>query len=274
MVDRHTHQTELEEIEVAFENERAILVRAEKDRNPVGPLSDVVPGGLTLQDAHTICEENIQARLEAGEKMRGYKVGFTNIPVREKMGLPDSTYGYILDTMALDSGGELAMSELIAPKIECEICFLLKAPLSGRGLTAEDVLAATEGVRAAFEICDARIRDWKCPYPDFFADNGFSARIVLGGRGWVSPAEVDQLGEEVVLTREGVELTRGKGEAAMGHPANAVSWLAGKLADRGKSLKAGELVMTGTLTPILPIEAPAAYKATFSTLGVVEKLFV
>lgn len=254
---------------MAFETERAILVNAERNRIPVGPLSDLVPGGLTLQDAHTICEENIHARLEAGEKIRGYKVGFTNIPVREEMGLPDSTYGYILNTMILESGGDFDMSEFIAPKIECEICFLLKAPLSIR-----DVLAATEAVRGAFEICDARIRDWKCPYPDFFADNGFSARIVLGERGWVSPAEVDEISEEVILTREGVELARGRGEAAMGHPANAVSWLADKLADRDRSLKAGELVMTGTLTPILAIEAPAAYRATFSTLGIVQKTFV
>jgi 2-keto-4-pentenoate hydratase len=229
---------------------------------------------LTLDQAHTICEENIQARIDAGEETRGYKVGFTNIPVRDKMGLPDSTYGYLMNTMVLETGGEFQMSELIAPKVECEICFKLKSPLSGRGLSVDEVLAATEGVRASFEICDARIKDWKCPYPDFFADNGFSARIILGGIGWVAPDQIDLLGEEVVLTRDGEELARGFGKDAMGHPANAVSWLAGKLADRGKGLKAGELVMTGTLTPILGIEAPAVYKAEFSTLGVVEKKFV
>ncbi len=259
---------------MVFEKLREILVKAERGRVPVGPLSDHVEGGLTLDQAHTICEENIQVRLDTGEEMNGYKVGFTNIPVRDKMGLPDSTYGYLLDTMVLESGGEFQMNELIAPKIECEICFKLKAPLSGKGLTTGDVLAATEAVRAAFEICDARIKDWKCPYADFFADNGFSARIILGGKGWVSPDEVDLLNEEVVLTRNGVELARGFGKDAMGHPANAVSWLAGKLADRGKSLNAGDLVMTGTLTPILAIEAPAVYKAEFSSLGVVEKKFV
>jgi len=259
---------------MAFERERAVLVKAEKDRAAVGPISDLVQGGLSLDDAHTICEENIQARLDAGEQLSGFKVGFTNIPVRDKMGLPDSTYGYLFDSMVLDSGGEFRMSELIAPKIECEICFKLKEPLAGKGLTVEQVLAATEAVRASFEICDARIKDWKCPYPDFFADNGFSARIVLGGTGWVSPDDVDLLAEEVVLTRDGVELARGFGRDAMGHPAKAVSWLAGKLADREKSLKAGDLVMTGTLTPILPIEAPALYVAEFSTLGRVEKKYI
>ena len=258
---------------MAFEELRDILVTAERDRLAVGPVSDHVEGGLTLDQAHTISEENIQVRLDAGEEMRGYKVGFTNIPVRDKMGLPDSTYGYLLDTMVLDSGGEFQMDELIAPKVECEICFKLKTPLSGKGLTTSDVLAATEAVRASFEICDARIKDWKCPYADFFADNGFSARIILGGKGWVSPDEVDLLNEEVILTRNGKELARGFGRDAMGHPANAVAWLAGKLADRGKSLNAGDLVMTGTLTPILAIEAPAVYKADFSALDVVEKKF-
>ena len=258
---------------MSFQAIRDKLVQAEATRTPIGPVSDLVDGGLSLDDAHTICEANIKARLDAGATHRGYKVGFTNIPVRDKMGLPDSTYGYLLDDMVLESGGTFAMSELIAPKIECEICFQLKAPLSGKGLTIEQVLAATAGVRASFEICDARIKDWKCPYADFFADNGFSARIILGGTGWVDPQEIDLLEEEVVLSREGIELARDKGRAAMGHPANAVAWLAGKLDDRGLSLKPGDLVMTGTLTPIILIEAPATYTAVFSTLGTVSKRF-
>jgi 2-keto-4-pentenoate hydratase len=258
---------------VAYEKERAVLVRAEQERMAVGPISDLAAGGLTLDAAHAICEANLQARLDVGAVLRGYKVGFTNIPVREKMGLPDSTYGYLLDGMVLESGGAFDMDELIAPKIECEICFRLRASLSGKGLTVEQVLAATDAVRASFEICDARIKDWKCPYPDFFADNGFSARIILGGAGWVSVDKVDLLAEEVVLTQDGAELARGLGQAAMGHPAKAVVWLAGKLAERGRSLQAGDLVMTGTLTPILPIERGSSYRATFCTLGAVEKRF-
>jgi 2-keto-4-pentenoate hydratase len=258
---------------MAFEEQIQVLVEAEQNRQAVGPISDLVPGGLSLDDAHTICETIIGRRMAAGEQLVGYKVGFTNIPVREQMGLPDSTYGYVLESMALENAGELAMDELIAPKIECEICFRLSADLSGKGLTVEQVMAATDAVCASFEICDARIKDWKSPYPDFFADNGFSARIVLSGR-WVPVGEVDLLEETVVLTQDGAKLAEGKGAAAMGHPANAVAWLAGKLADRGKGLQAGQLVMTGTLTPILPIAQGSTYVATFSTLGEVRKTFV
>jgi len=258
---------------MAFEKEMTVLREAERDRVAVGPISDLVPGGLSLADAHAICEGNIQRRLDAGETHVGYKVGFTNIPVRDKMGLPDSTYGYLLSTMIVDSGGRLEMSELIAPKIECEICFKLSGDLAGKRLTIEDVLKATAGVSASFEICDARIRDWKCPYADFFADNGFSARVVLPDR-WLPADEVDLLGEIVVLTQDGKQIAEGKGEMAMDHPANAVVWLAGKLADRGKGLKAGQIVMTGTLTPILSIEKGSTYVATFSSLGKVSKTFV
>jgi len=258
--------------EMAFEKEMQILLDAEKNRTPIGPVSDMVAGGLSLDDAYRICERSIEKRVQAGQKVVGFKIGFTNLAVREKMGLPDSTYGYLMDGMVLKNGVKVSMNELIAPKIECEICMKLKSGLKGKGLSAEDVIKATEAVSASFEICDARIKDWKCPYPDFFADNGFSARIVLPGQ-WRPVAGFDFLNEKVVLTQAGKELAQGTGALAMGHPAKAVAWLVGKLADRNKGLEAGQMIMTGTLTPILPIEKGATYTARFSTLGEVTATF-
>jgi 2-keto-4-pentenoate hydratase len=135
-------------------------------------------------------------------------------------------------------------------------------------------MAAADVVRAAFEICDARIIDWKCPYPDFFADNGFSARVVLGALDWQPVGDVDLLDERVVLAKDGEAFAEGQGVLAMGGPANAVAWLANRLYERGRRLEAGQLVMTGTLTPITPIEAGARYSATFTSLGRVEASFV
>jgi 2-keto-4-pentenoate hydratase len=232
-----------------------------------------VDGGLTIDSAHTVCESNVARREAAGEQVVGYKVGFTNLAVREKMGLPDSTYGYLFASMVLKTGGTLDLGEVIAPKIESEICVRLGRDLAGPGVTAEDVLEAADAVRASFEVCDARIIDWKCPYPDFLADNGFSSRIVLGESDWLPIGQVDILAESVVLAKDGEAFAEGRGELAMGSPAKAVAWLVNKLAERGKSLKAGQLVMTGTLTPITPIEPGATYTATFSTLGRVEKTF-
>jgi 2-keto-4-pentenoate hydratase len=258
---------------MAFEKEMQALIDAEKNRKPIGPVSDMVSGGLSLDDAYRINERNIEKRLKAGETVAGFKIGFTNLAVREKMGLPDSTYGYLMDSMLLKNGVKVVMNEMIAPKLECEICLKLKSGLKGKQLTAEDVIKATEGVSASFEICDARIKDWKCPYPDFFADNGFSARVVLSG-DWHPPQGFDFLNEKVVLIQGGKELAQGTGAMAMGHPAKAVAWLAGKLADRNKGLEPGHIVMTGTLTPILPVEKGATYTAKFSSLGEVTVTFV
>jgi 2-keto-4-pentenoate hydratase len=258
---------------MALGKEMELLAVAERKRKPVGPISDQVPGGLPLDAAHAICEGNIQRRLDGGEALAGFKVGFTNIAVRDKMGLPDSTYGYLLNSMVLRDGESLDMAQFIEPKIECEICFRLGHDLIGRGLTVEEVLNATAGVSASFEICDSRIKNWKCPYPDFLADNGFAARVALSGR-WQSAEGFDFLNEKVVLTQNGRDVAEGTGVLAMGHPAKAVAWLAGKLNERGKGLKAGQIIMTGTLTPILPIEQGSTYVARFSTLGEIRVTFV
>ncbi|MGD0863711.1 MAG: fumarylacetoacetate hydrolase family protein [Candidatus Limnocylindrales bacterium] len=250
-----------------------VLANAEAGRTAVGPVSDLVPGGLAIEDAHLVCETAIRRRVDTGERIAGFKVGFTNTPVREKMGLPDSTYGYLLESMVLQSGGTLRMDNFVAPKIETEICFLLAKDLAGTGLSIEEVLDATEAVSASFEICDARIRDWKCPYPDFFADNGFSARIVLSG-SWQPVRNVDLLGETVTLFQNERPIAEGRGEMALGHPANAVAWLARKLSERSRHLSAGMVVMTGTLTPITPIIRGSTYAGQFSTLGRVVKTFV
>src|ERR1035437_7980269 len=95
-----------------------VLVEAERTSTAVGPVSDLVAGGLTLDMAHLVCEGNLARRLARGGSVAGVKVGFTNLAVRDKMGLPDSTYGYLLDSMVLESGGGLAMAQFVAPKIE------------------------------------------------------------------------------------------------------------------------------------------------------------
>ena len=257
---------------MAFEKERQILARAEKEKNPVPPLSDRFPQGLSLADAHTICEGNLRERLQAGEELAGFKIGFTNIPIRQKMGWPDSMYGYLMDSMLLKSGAQLPASDLIAPKIECEICFRLGEDLSGKDLTVDTVLAATAGVSASFEIVDSRFSGWKCPFPDIYADNGFAGRVVLSGE-WHPANQVDLPGETVALYQNGRKIAEGQGAFAMAHPANAVVWLAAKLADRDHGLKAGQLIMTGTLTPILPVEKGSTYTAEFSSLGKLEVSF-
>lgn len=258
---------------MSVEKVAELLQRAEEERRPMDPISSIFPEGLTLEDAYEICERNVRRRTQRGEQVAGYKVGLTNMGVRKQMGFPDSTYGFLMENMVLQGGGTFDTRELIAPKIECEICFKLRADLGGKDVPPEKVLESTEGVCASFEICDTRLREWKCSYEEFFADNGCSARVVLSG-DWHPVDTLDLLNETVVLYKGEDPIADGRGELAMGHPARAIAWLAGKLAERGRSLQAGQIIMTGTLTPMMVIEKSSRYRAKFSTLGPVEMTFL
>ncbi len=249
------------------------LRRAEQTRVPIDPVSSMVSGGLTLEIAHAVCEANLQRRLEAGRRVVGYKIGSTNTAVRIAMGLPAPTYGYLLDHTIVASGGTIHMDELIDARIECEICFRMKADLAGEELTISDVLDATDSVSASFEICDSRIKDWKCPYADWYADNGFAARVVLPGR-WTAARDIDLPGETTVLAQDSRMIANGHGGLVMEHPARAVAWLARSLTERGRRLEAGMLVMTGSLTPVTKVTRGSEYVASFSTLGSVDITFV
>ena len=165
------------------------------------------------------------------------------------------------------------MSELIAPKTSARSCFRLSQDLRGKGLSVEQVRAATEAGEAPPLRSAMRASRLEVPLtPDFFADNGFSARICCQGR-WVPAGEVDLLEGRWSSRRTAPKSRRQRGRGH-GPSRHAVSWLAGKLADRGKGLKAGQLVMTGTLTPILPIAKGSTYVASFTTLGEVRKTFI
>ncbi|MCZ0951998.1 MAG: fumarylacetoacetate hydrolase family protein, partial [Rhodospirillaceae bacterium] len=122
------------------------------------------------------------------------------------------------------------------------------------GVTADEVLAATEGLAACFEIVDSRIRDWRIKIQDTVADNASCGMIVLGDR-WVAPDSVDLPACKMVVKTNGVEVATGLGAAALGSPANAVAWLANTLAELGTSLKAGEIILSGSLVPLQPIHA-------------------
>jgi 2-keto-4-pentenoate hydratase len=251
---------------MVYENEMKRLEQAQKEAKSIDPISKTFSGDLPLDGAHAICEGNIQKRIDAGDRIAGFKVGLTNIAAREKMGMPDSFYGYLLESMVLESGARLKREDMIEPRLECEICFRLKRDLRGENLSVDDIMDATEAVCASFEVCDARIANWACAYPDFIADNGMSCSVVLGGE-WHPPADIDLPNERAVLTCNDEKVAEGTGELSMGHPARAVAWLAGKLAERGKGLQAGQIVMTGTLTGMTPMEKGAQYKVAFSNLG-------
>src|SRR6266545_2235168 len=181
-------------------------------------------------------------------------------------------FGFLLRTMLVPSGGTLARAELLRPRVEPEIGFWLARDLRGPGVTVEQVLAATRGVCAAMEIVDSRIADWRIKLVDTIADNGSSARAVFSDN--VVPAgDVDLAAERVTLLRNGEPVGEGDGAAVLGHPAEAVAWLANTLATFDQALRAGQVVLPGAMCASVFAEKGEVFEARFTRLGSVTVRF-
>jgi len=221
---------------------------------------------LTIEDAYAIQQKMMARRLAAGEKVVGKKIGVTSKAVMDMLGVYQPDFGWLTDAMVYNEGEAIPADTLIQPKAEGEIAFVLKKTLQGPGVTAADVLAATEGVMACFEIVDSRIRDWKIKIQDTVADNASCGVFVLGDR-LVDPRDVDLGTCGMVLEKNGEIVATGAGAAALGHPANAVAWLANTLGRLGIALEAGEVVLSGSLGIMVPVKAGDNLRVAIGGIG-------
>lgn len=221
---------------------------------------------ITIEDAYHIQQRMIARRLEQGEQVVGKKIGVTSAAVMNLLGVGQPDFGYMLDGMIYNEGESIPIDSLIQPKAEGEIAFMMKRDLMGPGVTAADVLAATEGVMACFEIVDSRIRDWKIKIQDTVADNASCGVFVLGDR-LVDPRDVDLATCGMVLEKNGEIACTGAGAATLGNPVNAMVWLANTLGSLGIPLKAGEVVLSGSLGPMIPVKAGDNLRVSIGGIG-------
>ena len=242
-----------------------LLHEARVARTPIGPLTERYPG-LTVADAYAIQQVNLGARLAEGRIVVGHKIGLTSEPMRTLLGVDEPDFGYILDDMALPNGGSVAADRFCAPRVEPEVAFLLKAPLSGPGVTVAHVHAATEAVAVALEVVDSRIADWKLTLPDTVADNASSGAVVLGEWTRFTP-DLDLPKMRASLRLNGAEVDTGLGSAVLGDPAAAVAWLANALASFGTEIQAGQFVMSCSFTTAAFIHAGDHAATTIGDLG-------
>ncbi len=242
------------------------LYRALKDSQPIAPLTERFPS-LTLQDAYAIQMRVLAHRVEIdGERVIGKKIGVTGQVVMDLLKVDQPDFGHLTSAMLREDGAAIATNELIAPKAEGEIAFILKHELAGPGVTVADVLRATEYVMPCFEIVDSRIRDWKIQIQDTVADNASSCLYVLGGRP-VKPDAVDLPQVGMVFYKNGEIMNTGVGAAALGDPAACVAWLANKLFEFGISLKAGEVILSGSLGAMVAVKAGDNLRMSIGGIG-------
>jgi len=247
------------------------LFDAEHARRAVAPISIGRPW-LGPAEAYRVQQEVVRRRMAAGETIVGWKIGLTSEAMRRQLNVDQPDYGPILSGYLVPPGTPIPVDELIQPRIEAEIAFVLRAPLRGPGLTAADVRAATEGVAAALEIIDSRIEAWKLTLPDTIADLASSARVAWSGR--LVPLDgLDLKAIRVVLERAGEVVGEGLGSAVLGDPADAVAWAANTLAGFGVTMEVGHLIMPGALHASVPARAGDAFEARFDGLGAVTARF-
>jgi 2-oxo-3-hexenedioate decarboxylase len=243
------------------------ILACETERRDRPPLTDEW-AGMTVEEAYAVQDEVLRRKVASGENVIGVKLGLTSEAKQKRMNVSSPLTGWLTDAMVLAPGQPVPQDQLIHPRAEPEIVFVLKEPLEGPGVTAESALAAVEKVLAGVEIIDSRYRDFRFTLPDVIADNASSAKFVLGSVE-VAPDAIDLVNESVELCSDGEVVYKGTGADVQGHPAEALALAANDLATRGLRLEAGWIVLTGGMTDAVFAPTGSQTEARFATLGTV-----
>lgn len=235
-------------------------------------LTDEYPG-MTIGDGYAVQNELRRRFIAKGHKLVGWKAGLTSKAKMQQMGVSVPSIGFLTDRMARPENAAISTSDLVHPRVECEVAFVMKKPLAGPGCTRQDVFDATEYVLPAVEIIDSRFSGFKFDLASVIADNGSSARFVGGGRArYVDELDLRTLG--VVMEKNGEIVGMGASAAVLGHPADAIAMLVNILAELGETLPAGSFVMSGGITEAVAVKPGDSVTARFQELGSVSMRFV
>jgi 2-oxopent-4-enoate/cis-2-oxohex-4-enoate hydratase len=248
------------------------LYRALRERRAVPPLMVRYPA-LTIDDAYAISLGALERRKADGERVVGKKIGVTSKAVQDMLGVHQPDFGFLTDRMFMAGEIDIAANGLIQPRAEAEIGFILKDSLKGPGVTAAQVIAATEAIAPCFEIVDSRIEDWKIGIVDTVADNASCGVYVLG-EARADPRDHDLPNLHVTVTKNGQPLSEGYGHAVQGSPAEAVAWLANTLGAYGVALEAGDVILSGSLVPLEPAKAGDIFEMQLHGVGACTARFV
>lgn len=248
------------------------LRAAYETRTPCAPIRDLM-GESDIAAGYAVQHVNIRARLEdEGRHIVGRKIGLTSKAVQDQLGVHQPDFGYLFDDMGYAESETVPMSRLLQPKAEAEIAFVLAEDLAEGPLDVEQVRGAVAHAVAALEIVDSRIADWDIRFTDTVADNASSGLYVLGDTA-VSLDDVEPKDVTMTMTLDGEVVSQGTGAACLGDPLNALAWLAQTCRDFGEPLRAGHVVLSGALGPMVAVPAGSTFTAEITGLGSVTARF-
>jgi len=249
------------------------LLEAEYNRTPIDPITTKYPD-MMIDDAYKIQLRLIEEKKKRGEIVVGKKVGLTSKAMQELAGIDEPDYGFLTDRMVVFEGFPIKLSELIHPRVEAEIVFVLKEDLEGPGVLVSDVLRATDYIMPALEIIDSRIkRDKRRRIEDSISDNAGTGRVVFSGK-MSSITDMDLRRVGLIFEKNGDVISTAAGAAVLGNPAQAVAWLANKLSRYGVTLHEREIILSGSLIAAIDVGPGDSVTAIFDRIGSVKAKFV
>ncbi len=240
------------------------LLSAVEDRRDVQAITKQVDE-LSIDDAYAIQAALLELQLGRGDTLAGAKLGLTSAAKQEQMGVTEPVYGWLPATSVLQDS-VVDLSELIHPRCEPEIVFVLAQDLAGPGVTAGDVLDATDTITGGIEIIDSRYEAFSFTLPDVIADNTSAARVAVADEG-VGARDVDLTTEGCVFEIDGEITGTATGAALLGDPAACVAMLANHLGKHGQKLEAGWIVLAGAATDARPLNDGTVATARYSHFG-------
>lgn len=249
----------------------AAILRAERERIPCTQLSRTYPQ-MEIEDAYRVQDLWAQARIDAGARVAGHKIGLTSRAMQMASKITEPDYGRILDDALYNDGAQIRADLFIKPRLEVELAFVMGEDLEGPGCRIYDVLRATEFVVPALEIIDYRTEVPRA-IVDTIADNAAFGAIVVGGRP-VRPMDVDIRWIGATLSLNGIIEESGVSAAIMGHPAAGIAWLVNKLHGVGAKLEKGQIVLGGSFTRPVDIKRGDVVTADYGPIGAISVSFV
>ncbi|MGQ0804142.1 MAG: 2-keto-4-pentenoate hydratase [Actinomycetota bacterium] len=255
----------------------SVVAAADRLREAVGtgspcpPVRNLLPKG-SIAHAYEVQALGHDRAVSLGGRIVGWKIGLTSEAVQRQLGVAQPDFGALFADAEVRDATTVAPGRLLQPRVEAEVAFVMAADLPERLITPVDVLGSVVFVAPAIEIVDSRIAGWDIDIVDTVSDNASSGLYVVAPRR-LPLAQVDLAHVTMTLTEDGKTVSEGVGAACLGHPVNAVVWLANTLAALGRGLRAGDLVLSGALGPMADVVPGACYEALIDGLGSVSVAF-